>query len=509
MEYPRSDTDSDPSLSSPTARILSDEDGCLPSSGDEENSDPVQYRLYKKRWFVLFLATFLGFSNDVVWLSFSPAASVLAEYYNVSTNSINLVSLLHIFIPVPTTFIATWLLDTYGLRPSLLIGSLFMAIGSIIQLISTLHIIPSSWQFAVAAIGQVFAATVSPIFNISPTKISEKWFGERERSLATMINTASYGLVLGNLLTPILVKYKGVQFMFIMYSLPPVLGLFLTIFGLTSSAPPTPPSPSAAVKLQPYWTGLKQMLKNKQFLILMVLLGLESGLFDTLTIVGEEMLCTHGYTPTFSGIVMGVQSGVGFFGALVASLYVDRTKLFEETTKVMYALSAISTALMMTVSAMPHMEVLIIITNIMYGVFSSAAYPVSMELAVETTYPGAEATSFGLISMATKIEGIIFTFVMEALSRPMTNYEKIHQKCVSIPTHGNNQLISQGSTKATAPKDMTVAMMVYSSLYCFQAIALIVFFKTDYKRLNAEKAQHAKDEASVNVDSIQDNVANT
>ncbi|XP_070541233.1 solute carrier family 49 member A3-like [Ptychodera flava] len=510
---------------STSTALLSDRDS--QQDGDSDGEE-VKYVVYKKRWLVLFIVTFLGFSSDMIWMSFSPAATIMADYYNVSINEINVVSLAHMILPIGFSFVASWLLDSYGLRPSLLIGSWVALIGSVLRVISTMHFMPSSWRFPVVLTGQAIAATVAPIFNVCTTKVSEQWFGPKQRSLSTMVVSASYGITLANLITPIIIKYKGVQFMFILYAGFPLFGALITTFGMTSSKPPTPPSPSAAAGVQPFWPGVKQILKNRQFIILMLLVGLESGLFDALSVVAEEMMCTHGYEPTFSGLVMGVQSGVGVFGALFASLYVDRTKLFEETLKVLYCLSSTSVALMMTVSCIPHMQAPILITNIAYGIFSSAAYPIALELSVETSYPVAEGTSNGLILMFIHLEGVIFTFILEALSQPMTNYERIHQKCNPTTPHHQGSNVTSGyhgynnsygihgyydsstyhpsrfynsvtKTNVSEPKDMTVAMMVFAGLECFQAIALTLFFKSGNRRLKAEETMEpAEGESSVN-----------
>ncbi|XP_070541015.1 solute carrier family 49 member A3-like [Ptychodera flava] len=475
---------------------------------DEEPETIPTYRVYKRRWFILFLVSLLMYSSQLLWLSFSPAASLVAQYYNVSNKSINLFSMMYLISAIPMGFVAMWLLDTYGLRPSILIGAWLTAIGSIIRTISVLPFIPQAWSFPMVCSGQVLCAIAYPIFNSCPAKVSEKWFSSNQRAFATMVTTSGFGYFIGNIIPPIIIQNRGVPFLLIVYSIPPVLGALMATFCMCSSAPPTPPSPSAGEQMQPYWIGLKQVVKNRPFLILTVVMGITGGLVNSFNVVAEEMLCAQGYTPTFVGLAVGLQSGIGLIGAIIGSLFVDKTKLFEESLKFTQAVASVINILMLVASFLPNMETVILVTSILTGLFSSAIVPISIELAVETTYPVAEGTSLGLLLISNNLQGLIFTFLLESLGRPMTSYQRVHQKCTAH-SNGNNSsyplvsLVYQVGENVSEPQDMTVAMMVCAGLLCFQAIALILCFKTDYKRLNAEKLVHAEEDPSVNAEGLQ------
>ncbi|XP_070541018.1 solute carrier family 49 member A3-like isoform X1 [Ptychodera flava] len=482
-----------------------------PLKSDEPPETIPTYRVYKRRWFILFLVALLAYSSQLLWLSFSPAATVVAEYYNVSDKSINLFSMMYLFLSLPMGFVATYLLDTYGLRPSILLGAWVTAIGSIVRSISVLPFIPTAWSFPMVCSGQVICAMVYPIFISCPPKVSEKWFSSNQRAFATMVASCGFGFFIGNTMPPIIIQNRGVPFLLIVYSIPPVLGALMATFCMCSSAPPTPPSPSAAVQMQPYWTGLKQVVKNRSFLIYVAIMGISGGLYNTFNVIAEEMLCTQGYTPTFIGLALGLQSGIGFIGAILVSLFVDRTKLFEESLKFTQAMASVMSILMFVASFIPNMESVILISIILCGIFSSATYPVCLELAVETSYPVAQGTSVGLLLISMHMQGLIFTFLLESLGRPMTSYQRVNQKCtVHSDSHAGPgssmlSLLYLAEDNASEPQDMTVAIMVYSGLLCFQVIALMLCFKTNYKRLNAEKLLHAEGDPSVNAEGFQNN----
>ena len=89
-------------------------------------------------------------------------------------------------------------------------------------------------------------------------QVSQNWFGESERSGATLLLAMSnpLGLVLGQLLTPLMVALVPpltprlqvtepglVPLLNLAWFLPGVPGLVLTLATVTSSLPPSPPSP--------------------------------------------------------------------------------------------------------------------------------------------------------------------------------------------------------------------------------------------------------------------------
>ena len=80
-------------------------------------------------------------------------------------------------------------------------------------------------------------------------QVSQNWFGSGEREVATLLLGMSnpVGLVLGQLVTPLLVPGPAsLPLLNLVWFLPGLPGLLLTLTGVRSSLPPSPPSPSAA-----------------------------------------------------------------------------------------------------------------------------------------------------------------------------------------------------------------------------------------------------------------------
>ncbi|XP_002739698.1 solute carrier family 49 member A3-like [Saccoglossus kowalevskii] len=447
-----------------------------------------EFKLYKRRWFVLLLVTLHATSAQMIWLSFSPVATEAAEVYSVNPSSINLFSLIYLILSIPMGFVATWLLDTFGIRLSLILASWVNTIGGIIRVLSTMDFVSSTYTFPVAMAGQVVAAMAYPVFISCPSKVSNKWFPKNHRTFATMVASFPGGYLFANLISPRLFKdaehLHGMQLLLIVYSIPAAVGTVLATFGMCSSVPPTPPSAAAQQQDEPFWPGLKKILRIKAYWLLLLCIGCGIGLFNAIILLLEQILCSNGYPVIFSGICGALVIGVGLIGMITFSLILDITKLYEEITKIAMVIGVSSIIVFEMILVIPDIEPVLIVLASLSGFGILASVPLTLELAVETTYPIAQATSAGLIIVSGHIQGIAYTFIMQALKRPLPEYKIKTQTCVQNATSSQDKEL---------PQDMTVSTMFSGGLLAAAVIIFIVFFKTDCKRRKMELS------ASVNV----------
>jgi hypothetical protein len=134
-------------------------------------------------------------------------------------------------------------------------------------------------------------------------QVSQNWFGESERTMATLILGMSnpLGLVLGQCLTPLLVTSPAdIPLLNLVWFLPALPGFFLTLCGVRSSLPPTPPSPSAAsailAKRRPFMGTISKLFRNGAFWIIFLFLGGAMGYISTLQTKLEQVLYSTVYT---------------------------------------------------------------------------------------------------------------------------------------------------------------------------------------------------------------------
>ena len=88
-------------------------------------------------------------------------------------------------------------------------------------------------KFYLALIGQALTGVACPFISCVPTKISQHWFSDEQRTLATIFLGMSnpMGIVLGQFFTPLFVREPSdVPMMNIIWFIPAGLGSILTIW---------------------------------------------------------------------------------------------------------------------------------------------------------------------------------------------------------------------------------------------------------------------------------------
>ncbi|XP_033756588.1 solute carrier family 49 member A3-like isoform X1 [Pecten maximus] len=455
----------------------------ISSDFSSSSSTPSEYRTYKSRWFILVVVSILNLSNAMVWITFSPIADLTAVYYKINSFQVNILSLVFLIASIPFGLTASWILDTFGLRASLLTAAWLNGIGSLLRNFSTFDFIPDDSKFAVLLVGQILAACAQPFVMFAPTKLAALWFPENQRATANMLTSMAnpLGILVTNVLIPAIVNGCNKQEIPIALWIvtgPALLVMLMTTFGVCSSVPPTPPSASADEASQPFVQGFKKMAKNKNYWILNFLFGAGLAIFTAFTSFLDQILCPRGYSNNFSGICGALMIAGGLFGAIISGIYVDKTKRFEEVVKVSYALAIVFAVGFMEVSRLRDQEALVAASICLFGMFGFALYPISLEMAVEITYPVAEATSSGLLVVSGQIQGIVMILVSQVLAQPLPATEKSYSSCVVGCGADDDNFTPQDWT------DPIIFMLCYGTT---AAVIGVIFLRGDYKRLKAEQ----------------------
>ncbi|XP_060707556.1 solute carrier family 49 member A3 [Hemiscyllium ocellatum] len=433
----------------------------------------LRYQSYRRRWLVLFASSALSCSNAMCWLTFAPIADQTARYFHISMDQVNWLSMIYLIVGVPFGFWTTWILDMLGLKTSLILSSWLNLAGCAMQLLSVADFIPQqSWKFPLLMVGQTLGALAQPLVLFSPTKLAAIWFPEQQRATANMISSMAnpLGILFANILSPMLVKKpSSMPVLMIVYAVPAAIACLLTSIGIRNKVPPTPPSAGAANSTsEPFFRGVKMLLKNKAYLILMVCFGGGIGVFTSFSALLQQILCVRGYSNTFAGLCGALFIVFGICGAFVLGMYVDRTKKFMETTKINFCLTAFATIAFALVSRMRDQPYGLAVVCSLFGLLGFSIYPVGMELGVECSYPVGEATSAGLIFVSGQLQGSLFIYFLPALAQPVTS-------------DGSACQVGVG-----AALDWTVPTLVLAAICSLEACCFALLFHTEYRRVSAE-----------------------
>ncbi|XP_049603968.1 solute carrier family 49 member A3 [Syngnathus scovelli] len=453
------------------------------SPPNDELKKLLHFKVYKRRWFVLLVLCLLNCSNAMLWLTFAPVADQSARYLKVTLSDINWLSVVYMVVSIPLSLATTWMLDTVGLRATLILGSWLNMLGGVIRIMGGPPGEEFSINYWIVMLGQTLAAMAQPLIIVTPTKMAALWFPEHQRATAnTMSSMANpLGILVANLVSPAVAhKSDQIPTLMLAYAVPACLACFLATVGIRSNAPPTLPSASAEFSTsEPFVQGVKLLLKNRAYLVLLLCFGSGVGVFTCFSTLLDQILCVQGYTNDFAGLCGALFIVFGIVGAALLGLYVDKTKRFTEAIKINMALSSLAGIVFSVVCLMQQQSIVVATVCSLFGFFGFSIFPVVMELSVECSYPVGEATSAGLVFVSGQILSIIYIVLLQSLATPVAE--------------------SLRSTCGLAPQSWKVSMIVLAALTTLFTCVFIIAFHTRYKRLEAEEdatSGHARDNRS-------------
>ncbi len=272
-------------------------------------------------------------------------------------------------------------------------------------------------NYTLVLIAQIGIAVGQPFLLNALTKVAAVWFPLRERATATGLGTlAMYtGIVIGMVLTPILVLSSGIASMLTIYGVAALLaGILFLVF--SRDRPPTPANPPGMEERSLVFDGMRNMLRMRDFILLMVIFFFGLGVFNSVTTWIEDILRPRGFSIVQAGVVGGMMVFAGILGALVLPMLSDRYR--RRVPFIILALAAAALGLLGVTFAASY--ALLLLSAFVMGFFLLSAGPIGFQYGAEITYPAPEGTSNGLLLMMGQVSGILFIFGMDSLKNPAT-----------------------------------------------------------------------------------------
>ena len=82
--------------------------------------------------------------------------------------------------------ISTWVVDRFGLRTAIFLGTILTFVGGLVRALGSIESIDKNTQFWLSFLGQAFTGMGNPMAVSVPTKVSQHWFKESQRTFATI-----------------------------------------------------------------------------------------------------------------------------------------------------------------------------------------------------------------------------------------------------------------------------------------------------------------------------------
>ena len=237
-------------------------------AGINDARSGIGYRVYPKRWVMLFYLSLLNLLSDWTGLSVEPIATITSRAYssdddyiyshdNNAQMYIQPEALVTCFLVASClgTALEPWILSRLGLRRTIVFGAFNNMLGNLVKsgglppffsISSLLHGIHGTFALY---LGFFLVGFANPLFQCTPALLSASWFPEDERTMATSIalNANQLGVGLAFIVGALYVQSPSqIANYFSLLSFFSVLAFIGTALQL-EDAPPTPPSGSSRI----------------------------------------------------------------------------------------------------------------------------------------------------------------------------------------------------------------------------------------------------------------------
>jgi MFS family permease len=370
--------------------------------------DPSTYKVYPYRWVVLVVFMLVVSINQLLWITFAAITGDAAAFYGVSHLSIGLLSMSFMIVYIIVSIPASWAIDTYGMRIAVGVGAALTGIFGLMRGLA-------GGDYTLVLIAQIGIAAGQPFILNAITTVAAHWFPIGERATASGFGSlAMYlGIVLGLALTPFLAVRSGIPGMLLTYGFVSVL-IMLVFFALARERPPTPPNPPGQEERALALEGLKQVLLNRDFIMLLLVFFIGLGVFNAVTTWVEDIVSPRGFSITQAGLTGGLMVIGGIVGALIIPMLSDHAR-----KRVPYLILAVAGATVgLTGIAFSPNYALLLASAFVMGFFLLSAGPLGFQYGAEIANPAPEGTSNGLLLLMGQISGIIFIFGMDSFRSP-------------------------------------------------------------------------------------------
>ncbi|KAM4693794.1 choline/ethanolamine transporter FLVCR1 [Discoglossus pictus] len=392
-----------------------------------QDQPKLETKLYYRRFVILGVFSLYSLVNAFQWIQYSIITTIFTQYYDVTSDKIDWLSMVYMLAYVPLIFPATWLLDKKGLRVTALLGAGLNCLGAWVKCASVRPDLFGVTVFAqtICSVAQVFILGL-------PSRVASVWFGPKEVSTACAMAVLGnqLGCAVGFLLPPVLVpkidndaEQTGHHISIMFYGTAAVSTLlFIVTVIVFKEKPKKPPSQSQAVlqdnsgEEYSYKLSIVNLFKNVPFVLLLISYGIMTGSFYSVSTLLNQMITFHYEGEEVNAGRIGLTLVVaGMVGSIICGLWLDYTKTYKQTTLIVYILSFIG-MLVFTFTLDLENLIVVFVTGGVLGFFMTGYLPLGFEFAVEITYPESEGTSSGLLNASAQIFGILFTLAQGKLT---------------------------------------------------------------------------------------------
>jgi len=370
--------------------------------------EQASFKIYGYRWVVLLAYACVVVVNQMLWITFAPITGMAAQFYGVPDLSIGLLSMCFMIVFVFVSIPASWVIDTYGIRVAVGIGAVLTGVFGLMR-----GLVADNYTLVLLA--QIGIAVGQPFILNAITTVAARWFPIQERATASGLGSLGMylGITLGMALTPVLAASQAdIPRTLLIYGSVAAVAAVLFLL-LARERPPTPPNPSGQDERLLVLDGLKQAVRKRDFVLLLLIFFVGLGVFNAVTTWVDVIIRPRGFSEQ-AGTVGGLMIVAGIVGALVLPTLSDRAR--RRVPYTILALAGATLGLAGITFATAYWALLL--SAAAMGFFLLAAGPLGFQYGAEIANPTPEGTSNGLLLLMGQVSGIAFIFGMDAMKSP-------------------------------------------------------------------------------------------
>jgi MFS family permease len=363
-----------------------------------------RYSVYGYRWVVLAVFMLVNLAIQVLWIAYAPITGPAAHFYGVTDLQIGLLAMTFMIAFIPLSIPVSWMIDTYGFRRTVGVGSVLMAAFAILRGLAGAH-------YAYALACTVGLAIAQPFLMNSWTKVPANWFpiGERATAVGLVIFSSLTGVAVGMALTPALAERFSIPAVQLIYGGVAYVAALLFV-AVAREHPPTPPGPAGSEARALMLDGLKHALTVPAFWLYLLVWFIGMSVFNGISTWIENIVRPRGFGPAQAGQIGAVMLIGGILGALIIPGLSDRQHKRQRYMLLGPLLAIPGVAGLAFGITYPQL----LLSAFALGFFLVSSSPVGMQYAAEITHPTPEGTSAGLLQLFGQFS-VGFIFVMDAI----------------------------------------------------------------------------------------------
>lgn len=368
------------------------------------------------RFVILSVFMLITVAIEIQWLTHAAVARPAEVFYEGQFNpasffNIDFLAMVYMVAFLVMSFPASYIIDTYGVKTGLLIGSVLLGLFSIMKA-ALAH------SFTGVLIAQIGLALAQPFILNAVTAVTARWFPLSERGMAAgLLALAQYiGIILAMLLTPALVgsdpelaNYgEGFEKMLWIYGIISLVASALFILFMKER--PKNAAPETIERFD-FFKGIKHIVKKRDMIIMLFLFLIGLGIFNAISAMTDS-IAEHVGVKDSDGLIGGLMLIGGIIGAIILPILSDKyrkRKLFM----VICILGMVPAVLGLAfpdflASETESIYRITLASSFVLGFFVMSAGPIGFQYAAEVSYPARESSSQGLLLWVGQLTGMLF-----------------------------------------------------------------------------------------------------